>query len=120
MEFGDNFSATSTLRLVCFDRIVFEDDDLIGWNCLLLDTDFHQLSRLDGKVSESHKEIHVGKNNWIANGCNLLKGTVTPNNIVVAANTVLKGPIDCPEKVVIGNDHKTIILSKGKWLDRTI
>ena len=119
LEFGNNFSATTTLRLACYDHITFEDDVIVGWDCMFIDTDFHRLTREDGKPVKGFGSINIGRNTWIANGCRIMKNTTLPGYCVVAAYSVLTGRIDIPEKSVIGNKHELKILSSGKWLDRT-
>lgn len=43
LEFGDNVAATTSLKLACYNSIHFHDNVLIGWDCLMTDTDFHKL-----------------------------------------------------------------------------
>ena len=117
IEIGKNFSATTTLRLVCYDHIRFNDNVLIGWNCLFMDTDFHRLTRSDGKRAKGYGPISIGCNTWIANGCRIMKNTMVPDNTVIAAYTVLAGKVDAIEKTVIGNEHKSKVLARERWLD---
>lgn len=117
IEIGKNFSATTTLRLVCYDHIRFNDNVLIGWNCLFMDTDFHRLTRSDCKRVKGYGPISVGRNTWIANGCRIMKNTIVPDNTVIAAYTVLTGKVDAFEKTVIGNEHQCKVLARERWLD---
>ena len=94
VEIGKNFSATTTLRLVCYDHIRFNDNVLVGY-C----------------------PISIGCNTWIANGCRIMKNTMVPDNTVIAAYTVLAGKVDAIEKTVIGNDHQCKVLARERWLD---
>lgn len=117
LEFGENFGATTTLRLTSYDHIKFGDNVLIGWDCLFMDTDFHRLTRVDGKPVKGYGSITIGKNTWIANGCRIMKNTSVPDYSVIAAYTVLTGRVDAPEKSVIGNEHNSKVLANGRWLD---
>lgn len=117
VEIGKNFSATTTLRLVCYDHVRFNDNVLVGWNCLFMDTDFHRLTRSDGNRVKGYGPISIGCNTWIANGCRIMKNTMVPDNTVIAAYTVLAGKVDAIEKTVIGNDHQCKVLASERWLD---
>lgn len=82
-----------------------------------MDTDFHRLTRVDGKPVKGYGSITIGKNTWIANGCRIMKNTSVPDYSVIAAYTVLTGRVDAPEKSVIGNEHNSKVLANGRWLD---
>jgi acetyltransferase-like isoleucine patch superfamily enzyme len=99
LEFGKNFSSTTTLRLTCYDHIKFCDNVLVGWNCMFMDIDFHRLTRVDGKPVNGYGPITIGKNTWIANGCRILKNTSIPDNSVIAAYTILSGRVETPENL---------------------
>lgn len=43
LEFGDNVGATTSLKLACFDSVHIQNGVLIGWDCMITDTDFHKL-----------------------------------------------------------------------------
>lgn len=45
VEFGDDFGCTASLKLACYDSITFGNHVLVGWDCLIIDNDFHALSR---------------------------------------------------------------------------
>ena len=40
LEFGNRFCASTSLKLTCYDKIVFGNRVLLGWNVLVLDTGF--------------------------------------------------------------------------------
>lgn len=119
IEFGNNFTASTTLRLISYSHITFGDDALIGWDCMFTDTDFHRLTNVDGNLSKGYGDIKIGNNNWIANGCRVLKNVYTPDNIVIGAYTILTSNVEYQEKTVVGNEHKIKILSKDRYLDQS-
>jgi len=116
--FGDDFISSTTLRLVCYDKIEFGDRVLVGWDCMFTDTDFHKITREDGTESKGYGPITIGDDTWIANGCRFLKNTTLPNKIVVAACSVVSGNINAPEKSIIGSQPHVSVLAYGRWLDR--
>lgn len=113
--FGDKFTASTTLRLTSYDRIEFEDRVLCGWDILIMDTDFHKLTKLSGGYSRGHAPIHIGSNNWFGNGCRIMKRTTTPDYCVISAGTILSGPVSAPSYSVVGNDSHVVVKATGVW-----
>lgn len=115
--FGNRFTVYTSMKLVSYHRVRFGTDCLVGWDCMISDTDLHSITRLDGSLSRGYGEIRVGNQVWIANGCKLYKNTVIPDHTVVAGNTVVsKSCSNFPEYSVIGNKQELCVISKG-WLD---
>ena len=54
--FGDRCTATASLKLASHCGITFGDKVSIGWNCMFIDTDFHRLTRVDGKKVKAYGE----------------------------------------------------------------
>lgn len=115
VEFGDKFIATTTFRLTSYDKIVFGERVIFGWDILVMDTDFHKLTKLSGGYSKGHASIFIGSNNWFGNGCKIMKRTQTPDYCVISAGTILSGKIDVPEYCVIGNEQKVVVKTAGVW-----
>lgn len=113
--FGDKFTASTTLRLTSYERIEFEDRVRLGWDILIMDTDFHKLTKLSGGYSRGHAPIHIGSNNWFGNGCRIMKRTSTPNYCVVQSGTILSGPVSAPSYSVVGNDSHVVVKATGVW-----
>ncbi len=114
VNIGDWFSATTSLKLCSYNDIQIGDFCTIGWDCLIMDTDLHVITRSDGTQSKGYGEIKIGKENWIANNCKILKNTKTPNRVVISANTIIsKSCEEFPEYSVIGNKNELTIISHG-------
>ena len=118
LEFGDNFVATSSCRIVCYNKIIFNDDVLVRWNCLFMDTDFHKLTKLAGGYSKGYGEIVIGKNNWFGAKCTVLKNTHTPDFTTISATSLLNKSYLFPEYSVIGEN--AVIEVKANNLYRNI
>jgi len=113
--FGDRCTATASLKLASHCGITFGDKVSIGWNCMFIDTDFHRLTRVDGKKVKAYGEIKVGNNVWFGNNCTVMKNTMIPDFTTIAAGSMLVGRLDTPEKVVIGNKRTIEVLKSGIW-----
>ena len=112
---GSNFIASTSFRLVCYDNIQFGEKCRLGWDCMVMDTDFHKLTKVAGGYSKGHAPICIGKNNWFGNGCLIMKRTETPNFCISSARTILSGKVDVPEYSVIGQKRGVEIIASGLW-----
>lgn len=87
---GNNFCATSSLKLTSYHYIEFKENVLCGWNCLFSDTDFHQLSLVDSNIKpKSYDKIIIGNGNWFAFNNIILKGAITGSYNVISSNSIL-------------------------------
>jgi len=101
--------------LTSYDCITFGDKVRLGWDILVMDTDFHKLTKLIGGYNKGYAPIHIGSNNWFGNGCKIMKRTSTPDFCVVSAGTVLSGPLSIPSYSVIGNSNEIVVKTSGVW-----
>lgn len=115
VSFGNEFEATGSFKLASYDGVVFGDRVSVGWNSLFIDTDFHRLTRDDGKPVKAYGKIQVGNNVWFGNNCMVLKNTIVPDFTTVAAGTMISKPLDILEKSVVGNKKPVVVLRQGIW-----
>ena len=89
--FGSNFHSTTSLKLASYYNIEFKDNVLCGWNCLFMDTDFHQLSRLHSTNNTKlpYNKILIGHDCWFAMNTTILKGTILADHTIIASNSLL-------------------------------
>lgn len=109
VSFGDNFNATSHLKLVCNRQMTFGNDDLLSWNCLLMDTDQHTV--VDGNTGEKvnqDKPILIGNHVWM--GCNttVMKGAEVADNVIIGSNSVIAGKHLTAGVAIAGNPARTV------------
>lgn len=114
-EIGADFGATSTLRLVCYHSIIIGTKCSFGWDCMIMDTDLHRLTKNSGGYSKGFAPIIIGDNNWFGNGCLILKRTVTPDYCTISARTILSCKIDVPKFSIIGQKHNVELIASGLW-----
>lgn len=115
VEFGDRFTATTTLRLTSYYKITIANCVTFGWDTLIMDTDFHKLTKVSGGYSKGYASISIGSNNWFGNGCRIMKRTTTPDYCVISAGTILSGPVSVPSYSVVGNDSHIVVKATGVW-----
>lgn len=113
--FGDRFSASTTLKLVSYDKITFGSRVCIGWDVLVMDTDFHKLTKQSGDYSRGHAPVEIGSDNWFGNGCRIMKRAKTPDYCVISAGTMIADVLDVPKYSVVGNRRETVVKATGVW-----
>lgn len=100
LYFGTGFHSNS-LKIACYKSISIGDYVRMGWDCLIIDTNFHRTKRINGEASPAFGSIRIGKNNWIGLKCTVMKGTETPDYTIVAGNSVINKKYDIPEYSLI-------------------
>ena len=118
LEIGNEFGSTCGLKLVCYHKIRMENNVLIGWNCMICDTDFHKLTWADGKNRINYGPITIGEGSWLANSCKIYKNVDLPPYTVVASDTILTCSPKSNEKSLICNDRRNIVKASGVFLNR--
>lgn len=116
LTFGKFFNATAACRIVCRKAVTFADDVLIGWNNMICDSDFHRMRDLvSGMWNETEKEITIGNHVWIANGCSVMKGSVIPDNVIVAAHSLVNKKLDVPKFSLVAGSPATKKKDNVDW-----
>ena len=109
LEIDNNFTATTSLKLVAFHKVTIEEEVLIGWNCTICDTDFHQLTMIDSNRSLlAYAPIRLGSNCWLAQNCIVQKGTILPSYCIAATNSLLNKKYNIPSYSLIAGQPATL------------
>lgn len=48
LSFGKRFGSSAEFRLACYNEVVFRDNVLIGYECLMMDNDMRSLKYVNG------------------------------------------------------------------------
>lgn len=104
---GDGFIVNAETSIVCRKRITFGTGDLVSWQCLIADTDFHQLGQ-NGQQINADAPIRFGDHVWIGMRANVLKGTTVADGVVIGAGSLVIGQLEQENTVYAGNPAKPI------------
>lgn len=109
LEIGNNFNVTAETSIVCHKNIKFGDNNLISWENLVMDTDFHKIKKLNGdNFVNDLKNIDIGNNVWIGCRNTILKGSRIMDNSVIGANSLVNKEFKKENVLIAGNPAKIL------------
>ncbi len=120
LVFGSNFSATLGLNIVCWGKVTFGSECLIGWNNLFMDSSQHCLKRISDnkKTGKCTKPIFIGPNTWITTNCVFLPGSIIPPKSIVSAGSVVKSDFSKEKEGTLFSGNPAFASFSGVWCDK--
>lgn len=110
IEFGDNVRINNSFSAIAEKKIKINNDVLIGYNCSIVDSNFHDLDKDKRSQTDPNPlEVIINRNVFIGNNVTILKGVTIGENSVVSAGAIVTKSF--PENVVIGGCPAKIISS---------
>lgn len=89
VEFGNKVRIGAMSKIYCKQRIEFGNEIGFSWECQIFDTNFHNVTDLSTNATEEiNSPITIGSNNWFGNRVTVMKGTITPDDFIVASNSL--------------------------------
>ena len=106
--FGDNVGGTGS-TIVAALSVTIGNHVMIGANCTIIDTDFHNTDPSE-RITENiaAKPVVIEDNVFLGFNCFILKGVTIGKNAVIGANSVVISNIP-PNSIAMGNPCKVII-----------
>ena len=119
VELNDGVVLGAKNIVLCEQSISFGEQTISSWNCQFMDTDTHSIIDLDsGDVLPRSHPIKIGRHCWIGNHVLVNKGTILPDDTIVASyslcnkdyknmiseNSVIGG---IPAKKLVGNKKRS-------------
>ena len=116
LRFGNNFNANAGCKIVCWYKISFDYNVRLGWENMVLDTNFHRLKNKEGGyANKGYGSINIAHDTWVATRCTILGGAQTQPYTVVATNSLLSKKYDNSYVMLGGSPAK--ILKEGVYRD---
>jgi acetyltransferase-like isoleucine patch superfamily enzyme len=89
VTFGDNVRIGAMSKVFCSKEINFGKEIDFSWECQIFDTNFHYVrDLLTGVIDVMEKPVSIGSYNWFGNNVTVMKGTITPDYLIVASNSL--------------------------------
>ena len=102
VTFGNDFHISMDVKIYSQESITLGDYITVGWGTQIMDTDFHAtISRDTGNAYPQTKPIIIGNHCWICTHCQVMKGTVIPDNVIVGSKSLCNKRYDVPSYSVI-------------------
>ncbi len=108
IEFGDNFNTGAGASFFCSREIVFGRNNLLSWNVVIMDHDFHEIRNLAGERLNEPEPVLFGDNVWIGFNVSALKGSGSDDDCVIAAGTLLNRKVSGKNQIIGGSPPKTL------------
>lgn len=113
--FGDDFINNAGAKICSVYGIQFGKCTSLGWNVLILDTNFHPIMDIvTNKTKKMGGEIIIGDYNWFGAYCKVLHSVKTPErcifalgSIVTRATPVKSYCVSNSDKIIINNVIRT-------------
>ncbi|SKB63892.1 transferase hexapeptide (six repeat-containing protein) [Lachnospiraceae bacterium] len=92
-------------------KVTIGNDNMWGWNVLLMDSDGHPIFDTDNKIINEPREINIGNNVWLASDSSIMKGVSIPDGCIVGKGSTVTGIYSeknailagCPAKIIKRN-----------------
>lgn len=108
VTFGNDVNINNSFSVISEKRITIGNHVLIGFNCHIIDSNFHDLNPKNREETDPNpQEVYISDNVFIGNNVTILKGVTIGANCVIASNSVVTKSF--PENVVIGGNPAKII-----------
>lgn len=108
LELGDNFAISASSQINCYKRIEFGRNIQFSWDCLVMDSDTHEIFDANGNLINEPREIVFGNHIWIGCRTTILKGSRIPDNCVIGACSLVLGRNFEKESIIAGNPARSI------------
>jgi transferase family hexapeptide repeat protein len=112
--FGEMFVITAETSIIAYEKIIqFGNHCILSWDTLIMDTDFHKIFNEKNQQINPSKNVLIGNNVWIGCRCLILKGTIIPDNSIIAAGSLVNNSLDGEHKIFGGHPAKELARSVG-------
>lgn len=90
VEIGKDVLLGESSRILCELHITIGDNVSLGFESIIMDTDFHYVLNVrDMTVKKNKKSIIIGAGSWITGYCKIMKGAILPPCSIVACSSMV-------------------------------
>lgn len=94
---GNDVYISLNSTIIAHESITIGDGTTIGWDTLLMDSDMHRIiSTETGEAYPMTRPIEIGKHCWICNRVHIMKGSIIPDDVIVASDSLVNKKMDVP------------------------
>ena len=87
---GNNVMISGGSRILCEESVIIGNNVRINHESQIMDSNFHYIRKIDdGSTEKCTTPVIIGNNNWIGNRTTIMRGTITPDFLIVGSNSLL-------------------------------
>lgn len=86
---GKNFAISGTTSIICKKYIEIGNDVQLSYNGLIMDSDSHKIYDINNILLKNTEPIVIGSKVWITPNVTILKGSIIPDNCIIASNSLV-------------------------------
>lgn len=102
-------------KIIITKGLTIGDNTVISWDCLIMDSDFHEINSVDNPVGlVANEEIIIGSNVWIGCGVTILKGVKIPDGTIIAAGSLVNKSFS-ERNTLIGGMPAKVLKNGVSW-----
>ncbi len=102
LTIGKDVYISLNSTIIAHESIIIGDETTIGWDTLLMDSDMHKVVSIEtGEEYPMTQPIEIGKHCWICNGAHIMKGSIIPDDVIVASESLVNKKMDVPSYSMI-------------------
>ena len=109
LRIGRHCSIGDRTEIHCGESVTIGDRVIIGWDCNILDRDYHSVNAAE----EQTDPVRIGDRVWIGCRCIILKGVSIGDGAVVAAGSVVTR--DVPARVLVAGNPARVKTAVAGW-----
>ena len=110
VDIGDDFVATAGMKLVSYRGIRFGQSARLGWDVVVMDTNFHPLYDMEKKqFKRASGPIDIGDFNWFGQGCHIMHSTATPERCIFGMGTIVTRGCEKESYCVMGGSPVRVL-----------
>lgn len=107
LTLGKNLIITGNTEIICHKGITFGENDLLSWDILIMDTDFHKIYDANNVHVNVPRPIVIGNHVWIGCRTTILKGVAIGGNNVIASGSVITKSFESENCIIGGHGSST-------------
>lgn len=90
LKFNGEFYNSTSMTIICCNRITFGDGVVSSWDTIVMDTDLHETENpITKEIYSSCSPVFIGDKTWICARSVILKGSKLPSGSILYSASVL-------------------------------
>lgn len=115
LTIGNEFHITAESTIICYKEIEFGNNNLLSWDILIMDSDFHKIYDSRNLPINNPSKIVIGNNVWIGCRTTILKGVSITDNTIIAAGSIITNSLNESFSIYGGQPTKKL-KSDVRWI----